>query len=174
MIVNMPTEEVFTTPDNRLVDGTIVATRAFQLIGGATVEGLRLSFEGGRVVEADAATNADAVRSYLAVDDGASRLGEVALVDGTSPVGRTGLVFKDILLDENATCHVALGNAYPFTVPGLSDDPVERANRGFNVSEIHQDIMVGGTQVDVDGIDSAGNATPILRDDRWVIEPAER
>lgn len=81
---------------------------------------------------------------------------------------------KEILLDENATCHVALGNAYPFTVPDLSDDPADRADRGFNVSEIHQDIMIGGPQVDVDGIDSSGKATPILRDDRWVIEPAAR
>jgi aminopeptidase len=173
MIVNMPTEEVFTTPDNRVAEGTVVATRTFQLIGGATVEGLRLRFEGGRVVGVEADSNADTVRSYLAADDGAVRLGEVALVDGASPVGRTGLVFNDILLDENATCHIALGNAYPFTVADLSNDPAERADRGFNVSDVHQDIMIGGPQVAVDGLDSGGNATPILRDDMWVLGAAD-
>jgi aminopeptidase len=170
MIVNMPTEEVFTTPDNRNAEGIVLATRTFQLIGGVSVDGLRLRFERGRVVDVDADSNADAVRSYLAADDGAIRLGEVALVDSSSPVGRTGLVFNDILLDENATCHIALGNAYPFTVPDLPDDPAERADRGFNVSSVHQDIMIGGPQVDVDGIDRAGNATPILRDDTWVLD----
>jgi aminopeptidase len=173
-IVNMPTEEVFTTPHNRIANGTVTATRPFQLIGGATVDGLRLRFEDGRVVEVDADRNAEAAREYLKADDGAARLGEVALVDGTSPVGRSGLVFNDILLDENAACHIALGNAYPFTVPDLPEDPTERAERGFNVSTIHQDLMIGGPDVAVDGIDRAGNATPIVRDDTWLLEPADR
>lgn len=173
-IANMPTEEVFTTPDNRIASGTVAATRPFQLIGGSIVEGLRLRFEDGRVVEVDADRHADAVREYLKADDGAVRLGEVALVDGTSPVGQSGLVFNDILLDENATCHVALGNAYPFTVPDLPAEPGDRAARGFNVSAIHQDLMIGGPDIAVDGIDRVGNATPILRDDTWVLERAER
>ncbi len=171
-IANMPTEEVFTTPDNRIAHGTVAATRPLQLLGGMTVEGLRLRFEGGRVVDVDAASNADAVREYLKADDGAGRLGEVALVDGTSPVGQTGLVFNDILIDENAACHIALGNAYPFTVPDLPEEPAERAERGFNASSIHQDLMIGGPNIAVDGIDRAGNATPILRDDTWRLEPA--
>lgn len=169
MIVNMPTEEVFTTPDNRIADGTVAMTRPTPLIGGGTVEGLRLRFENGGVVEVDADRNADAVRSRLETDAGAVRLGEVALVDGTSPVGRTGRVFNDILLDENATCHIALGSAYPFTVPDLPDDADARAQRGFNVSHIHQDMMIGGPEVAVDGLDAAGTATPILRDDVWVL-----
>lgn len=168
-VANMPTEEVFTTPDNRRAEGTVVATRPFQIIGGVTVEGLRLRFEDGRVVDIEADRNAETFRSYLAGDAGAVRLGEVALVDGASPVGRSGLVFNDILLDENATCHVALGNAYPFTVPDLPDDPQQRAIRGFNLSDVHQDIMIGGPEVAVDGIDREGRATPILRDDRWVL-----
>jgi aminopeptidase len=169
-VVNMPTEEVFTTPDNRHARGTVVATRPFQIIGGVTVEGLRLRFEDGRVAEVEADRNAETFRSYLASDAGAVRLGEVALVDGgASPVGRSGLVFNDILLDENATCHIALGNAYPFTVPDLPDDPQQRAARGFNLSDIHQDIMIGGPEVAVDGIDREGGATPILRDDVWVL-----
>jgi aminopeptidase len=168
-VANMPTEEVFTTPDNRRARGTVVATRPFQIIGGVTVEGLRLRFEDGRVVQVDADRNAETLRSYLASDAGAARLGEVALVDGASPVGRSGLVFNDILLDENATCHIALGNAYPFTVPDLPDEPQQRALRGFNLSDIHQDIMIGGPEVAVDGIDRDGGTTPILRGDAWVL-----
>jgi aminopeptidase len=170
MIANMPTEEVFTTPDNRVAEGTVAATRPVQLIGGPTVEGLRLRFEGGRVVEVEADQGADAVRARLDTDDGAVRLGEVALVDGTSPIGRSGLVFNDILFDENATCHVALGNGYSFTVPDLRADPEHRAQRGFNVSSIHQDLMIGGPQIAVDGLDAGGKATPILRDDVWVLD----
>lgn len=169
MIANMPSEEVFTTPDNRIAEGIVTATRPIPLLGGATVEGLRLRFENGRVVSVDADRNADALRSVLGSDPGAARLGEVALVDGTSPVGRSGRVFSDILLDENATCHVALGNGYPFTVPDLPGDAGGRAERGFNVSGIHQDMMIGGPEIAVDGLDTDGNATPILRDDIWVL-----
>lgn len=167
-VVNMPTEEVFTTPDNRLTEGTVVATRPFQIIGGTTIEGARLHFESGRIVEVEADRNADTLRAHLASDEGAARLGEVALVDGTSPVGRSGRVFNDVLLDENATCHIALGSAYPFTVPALPEDPEARAELGFNTSGIHQDLMIGGPHVAVDGIDDAGNFIPILRDDAWV------
>lgn len=169
MVVNMPTEEVFTTPNNRLTEGTVVATRPFQIIGGMTIEGARLRFEGGRVVEIEAARNADALRAHLASDQGAARLGEVALVDGSSPVGLSGRVFNDVLLDENATCHIALGSAYPFTVPALPEAPEARAELGFNTSAIHQDLMIGGPQVAVDGIDDTGNFVPILRDDAWVL-----
>ena len=170
IIANMPTEEVFTTPDNRVAEGSVMATRPFALIGGPTVEGLRLRFEAGRVVVVDADLNADAMRARLKTDPGAVRLGEVALVDGTSPVGRSGRMFNDILFDENATCHIALGNAYPFTVPDLPAGVEARAERGFNASDIHQDLMIGGPEVAVDGLDAAGNATPILRDDAWVLE----
>jgi aminopeptidase len=169
IIANMPTEEVFTTPDNRVADGTVTATRPFQLIGGPTVEGLRLRFEEGRVVEVEADVGAEAVRARLDTDAGAARLGEVALVDGTSPIGRSGRVFNDILFDENATCHIALGNGYSFTVPDLPSDRAGRAQRGFNMSGIHQDLMIGGPEVAVDGVDAAGKTTPILRDDTWVL-----
>lgn len=172
MVVNMPTEEVFTTPDRDRVDGVVLTTRTFQLSGGTNVEGLRVRFEGGRVVEVDAGTGADAVRAVLAKDEGAARLGEVALVDGSSPVGCSGLVFNDTLLDENATCHVAFGNAYPVTVPDLPDDADARTARGFNLSAIHQDVMIGGPAVAVDGIDGAGNVTPIIADDVWVLAEA--
>jgi aminopeptidase len=168
-IANMPTEEVFTTPDNRRVDGTVSTTRPLPLHGGAVVEGLKLRFEGGRVVEAEADTNAEAFRAAIAADEGSARLGEVALVDGLSPVGQSGRVFGDVLLDENATCHIALGSAYAFTVPDLPADEAEQDALGFNRSAIHQDTMIGGPDVSVDGLDEDGHATPILRDDVWVL-----
>ena len=168
-IVNMPTDEVFTTPDANRVDGTVTMTRPVQLLGGVLVEGPRLRFEGGRAVEIDADTNADAIRAQMASDAGAARLGEVALVDGLSPVGQTGMVFGDVLLDENATCHVAWGQAYPFTVDDLPEDEAGREELGFNSSAVHQDAMVGGPDVLVEGVVPGGERVPIIRDDVWVL-----
>lgn len=168
-VANMPTEEVFTTPDYRSVEGPVTVTKPVQLIGGALVEGLRLRFEGGRAVEIDADRNADALRAQMASDPGAARLGEVALVDGASPVGQTGLVFGDVLIDENATSHIAWGHAYAFTVPDLPADEAEQDARGFNLSGVHQDAMIGGPEVEVTGIAKNADRIPIIRDDAWVL-----
>ena len=168
-IVNMPTEEVFSTPDYRRVDGTVRATKPIQLLGGVTVEGLRLRFEGGRVVEVDAERHAEAVRAQMAADEGAGRLGEVALVDRDSRVGQSGLIFGDVLFDENASSHVAWGNAYEFTVPDLPESPEEREAVGFNRSGVHQDAMIGGPEVSVHGIEPGGARVPIIEDDVWVL-----
>jgi aminopeptidase len=169
-IANLPTEEVQTTPDCRNVVGTVAATRPVPLAGGAVVEGLRLRFDAGRVTEVEARSNADAIRSLIETDAGASRLGELALVADDSPVASSGLVFGDVLLDENAACHIAVGQAYAQTVDGLPSDPDRQVEMGFNNSEVHQDLMIGGADVAVHGVDNEGHATPIMRDGAWVLD----
>lgn len=156
MVVNLPSEEVFTTPDYRRTEGLVRMTRPINLIGGGQVEELMLRFEQGRAVRVDAARGAELVRAQMAVDPGAARLGEVALVDGSSPVGQTGMVFGDTLIDENATCHIAWGNAYAFTAPELPDDEEAQDALGFNRSAVHQDAMIGGPEIDVLGVDHDG------------------
>ena len=169
MVSNMPTEEVYTTPDHRLTEGVVRTTRPIYLISGGRVEGLALRFEQGRAVGIEAAQGADHVRAQMATDDGAARLGEVALVDGSSPVGKTGIIFGDGLIDENATCHIAWGNAYASTMRELPEDEEAQIARGFNRSNVHQDAMIGGPEVDVYGIEQSGTEVPIITADRWTL-----
>jgi aminopeptidase len=164
----MPTEEVYTSPDRHRVEGTVRMTRPTVLTNGAVVEGVRLRFESGRAVDIDADKNADGLRVQMAHDEGAARLGELALVDGSSPVGQTGIVFGDILLDENATSHIAWGQAYEDTVPGLPESRDERERLGFNHSDIHQDAMIGGPEISVTGLKD-GTEVPIIDNDAWVL-----
>lgn len=166
---NLPTEEVFSTPDYRRTEGVVRATRPLQLGRSGRVEGLCLHFEQGRVVDVEATQGADRLRAEVAVDPGAARLGEVALVDGSSVVGKTGRVFGYGLIDENATCHIALGSAYPHTMPDLPDYPEAQLALGFNRSECHDDIMIGGPEVDVFGLDGSGNETAVIVADQWVL-----
>ncbi len=168
-VANMPTEEVFTAPDARRVSGTVSATYPLDL-QGAVVRGLKIRFEEGRAVELSAEEGEALMREHIAGDDGGARLGEVALVDRDSRVGRTGIVFHDTLFDENAACHIALGDAILQTVVGASElSPEARHARGINHSSLHTDFMIGSPEVAVDGLTSSGEAVPILRDGAFVL-----
>jgi aminopeptidase len=162
-VPNLPTEEVFTSPHRLRADGTIRSTRPLALRGGM-VEGLELRLAGGEIVEARATRGEKLVRAELAIDDGARYLGEVALVDASSRVGETGVVFRNTLFDENAASHIAWGRGLPWVVDGLADDP---GSLGINDSLTHTDFMVGGPEVEIDGIEPCGSAVPLLRDGRW-------
>jgi aminopeptidase len=160
-VPNIPTEEVFTTPDPARVDGIARATKPL-FVAGALVEGLRVRFEDGRAVQIDADQGADTVRALAARDEGGGRLGEVALVDREGRIGPLDTVFFDTLLDENAASHIALGQGFAFAVGDADQDAV-------NQSQIHVDFMIGGEDVAVTGISAAGEAVPLLRNGSWQI-----
>jgi aminopeptidase len=158
---NLPTEEVFTAPDPKRVDGTVRATKPL-IAYDAEITGLCVRFEGGRAVDIDADKGADTMRGFASRDEGAARLGEVSLVDKEGRIGAMDTVFYDILIDENAASHIAIGDAYKHTV----DEP-DFAN--INRSEIHLDFMIGGPGVDVTGLTKDGERVPVLRDGVWAI-----
>ena len=159
---NIPTEEVFGTPDPERVDGYVSATMPLEL-SGSIIHGIRLEFEGGRAVKIDAASGVEALRAVATRDDGASRLGEIALVDGEGRIGPLGRVFYDTLIDENAASHIALGGAYEHPV----EDPAEIAR--VNASEVHVDFMIGSPDLNVDGLTRDGEHVPVLRNGAWQI-----
>jgi aminopeptidase len=159
---NIPTEEMFTTPDPTRADGVVTATRPL-VMHGSLIDGIRVEFEGGRAVRIDAERGADALRFAAARDDGASRLGELALVDGSGRIGPLDRVFWETLIDENAATHIALGSAYQ--TPVEDDGERERANR----SQIHVDFMIGRPELEVDGITLAGERVPVLRGGQWQV-----
>jgi aminopeptidase len=166
-IPNLPTEEVFTTPDWRRAEGTVRSTAPL-VQAGTRISGLEMRFEEGRIVDVKATSGAEIIRQQLSTDDQAPFLGEVALVDGSSAVKQTGLVFCDTLFDENATCHIAYGDGMAMAVnPNGQPSREELLALGVNVSGVHTDFMIGGPEVDVDGLDASGEATPIIRDDAW-------
>jgi len=165
----MPTEEVYSTPDFRRTEGVIASTLPL-VHGGTTIRGIRVRFESGRAVEVDADEGADVLRGLVATDEGAARLGEVALVDGTSRVGQSGVTFYDTLFDENASAHIALGGGIvPAVPPAIGLPPDELEAYGVNHSAIHVDFMVGGPEVAIDGVTRDGEAVPLLRRDEFVL-----
>jgi aminopeptidase len=172
-VPNMPTEEVFTSPDWRRTAGSATITAPFILPGaGVFVSGLRLGFEAGRIVEAEADEGADAVRAQLDSDPQARFLGEVALVDGSSRVRRAGVVFRDTLFDENAGAHIAWGQGFVETIAGAEAlDKDGQLAAGLNVAVVHTDVVIGGPGVDINGVRRGGSAVPIIVDDRWVLGP---
>jgi aminopeptidase len=162
-VANVPSEEVYTTPDPSRAEGVVRSTKPLVLGDGSIVRGLRVRFESGRAVEIDADEGGHVLRGHVSSDEGGSRLGEVALVDGEGRIGRLGTVFYDTLLDENAASHIALGGGFD----ELVTDPAERERR--NRSRIHIDFMIGGDDVDVTGITTAGERVPVLRGGAWQI-----
>jgi aminopeptidase len=162
-VPNIPTEEVFGTPDARRTEGVVTSTKPLA-VAGNVVRGLRVTFEAGRAVDVQADEGADVIRAQIAVHEDAGRLGEVALVDATSRVGQTGLTFFDTLYDENAACHIAYGSAIPV---GHTDDSDPD---GVNAAPIHTDFMIGGPEVDVDGVTPDGRVVPLLRENVWQLE----
>jgi len=158
-VANMPTEEVFTSPDARRAEGKVRSTMPLAL-GGQFVRGLELTLEEGRIVHVDAETGADLVRAHVETMENGDRLGEVALVTGESRVGRSGTLFYDTLFDENATCHIAYGAGLPFLVDG---EPPE----GLNIAGMHVDFMVGGPELEVDAVLADGTAVPLIRQEEW-------
>jgi aminopeptidase len=165
---NIPTEEVFTSPDRRRADGTITLTKPV-IVNGQVVEGLRVTFSGGRIAEVTAASGAEAVRAQLDTDDGARSLGEVSLVDRDSRIAKAGILFHNTLFDENAACHVAWGRSFPFAVAGGLDMTDEaRFELGLNHSAVHTDVVIGGAGMTVTGT-GPGGTVDIIRDDEWVL-----
>jgi aminopeptidase len=167
-VPNLPTEEVFTMPHAERVDGVVRATKPLSF-GGTLIEDFTLRFEGGRIVEANAAKGEDVLRQLVSTDPGAARLGEIALVPHSSPVAQSGLLFYNTLFDENAASHIAIGSAYKFTLSNsekMEDDAFEQA--GGNRSAVHVDLMIGSAELDIDGVLRTGGAEPLMRQGEWV------
>ncbi|MFP5206751.1 MAG: aminopeptidase, partial [Acidobacteriota bacterium] len=167
-IPNLPTEEIFTTPHRERAEGVVAATKPLSH-QGTMIEGIRVRFQRGRIVEAKATRGQEVLRKLLATDEGASRLGEVALVPHSSPIAASGLTFLNTLFDENAASHIALGQAYTGCLQGGdSMNAQELAARGANESLIHVDWMIGSGELDIDGITASGVAEPVMRKGEWV------
>jgi len=155
----MPTEEIFTTPDSRRAEGTIRSSKPLSL-NGQIIEGLDFTFEDGRIVGVDAERGAELVRSQIATNENADRLGELALVTSESRVGQSGTLFFDTLFDENATCHIAYGMGLPYAFEGEPDE-------GSNMCNVHVDFMVGAPELEVDALLADGSAVPLIRNEEW-------
>jgi aminopeptidase len=164
---NLPTEEVFTMPDRRRADGTVRATLPLSY-GGALIEDFSITFENGRVIQVHAKKNEAILKNLIETDEGASHLGEVALVPASSPIAKRGHLFYNTLFDENAACHIAIGRAYRFSLTGgekLSDEEFLAA--GGNNSLTHVDFMIGSPKMDIDGIKEDGSPEPVMRKGEW-------
>jgi aminopeptidase len=164
---NIPTEEVFTTPHARRVSGHVVSTTPLSY-QGSLIDGISVKFEEGRIVEAKATRGEEVLNKVLDTDEGARRLGEVALVPHSSPISKSGLLFLNTLFDENAACHIALGQCYSKCfVNGDKLTPEQIGAQGGNKSLIHIDWMIGSDQIDIDGVHADGRRVPVFRQGEW-------
>lgn len=167
---NMPTEEIFTLPDRNRADGTVSATFPLSY-GGSLIEDFSVTFEKGRIVKVHAKKNEAVLQKLVDTDEGSKRLGEVALVPASSPIAQRGHLFYNTLFDENASCHIAIGRAYRFTLTGgeeLTDEEFNAA--GGNTSLNHVDFMIGSPQMDIDGIREDGTREPVMRQGEWAFD----
>jgi len=167
---NMPTEEIFTLPDRQRADGTVSATFPLSY-GGSLIEDFQVTFENGKIVKVNAKKNEAILQKLVDTDEGATRLGEVALVPVNSPIARRGHLFYNTLFDENASSHIAIGRAYRFTLTGgeeLTDEEFNAA--GGNTSLTHVDFMIGSPQMDIDGIKEDGTREPVMRSGEWAFD----
>ena len=166
-MANMPTEEVFTAPDSRRVDGYISSTKPLSY-AGTIISGMKFTFKDGKVVDFSAEQGQEVLKNLLETDEGATRLGEVALVPDPSPISQSGITFFNTLFDENASNHLALGSAYAFSIQGGTEmNEEELKEAGLNRSQTHVDFMVGSNQMDIDGIREDGSTVPIFRNGDW-------
>lgn len=169
-VANIPTEEIFTLPHLMQASGHVTTTRPIS-ISGVLIDQFAFTFENGRIVRVEAKSNQAALEKLLASDEGSSRLGEVALVAASNPIGRTGMLFYDGLYDENAASHIAIGRAYRFTLSGGENMSSEEfAAAGGNDSAIHEDFMIGSSDMDVDGIFEDGTREAVMRQGEFVFE----
>ncbi len=169
-VPNIPTEEVFTMPHSRRVDGTVSSTKPLNY-GGRLIEHFSLTFEGGRVVRVEAESGAEVLEKLIATDEGAARLGEIALVPHGSPISGLGLLFYNTLFDENASSHVALGQAYTVCLNGAEAMSEQQlADAGANSSVTHVDFMIGSERMDIDGVLADGSTEPVMRAGEWAIQ----
>ena len=165
---NIPSEEVFTTPHAYKVDGTVTSTKPLSY-QGTLIDNIKVTFKDGKIIEAHASKGEEVLQKVLKSDEGASRIGEVALVPHSSPISQSGIIFYNTLFDENAASHIALGQCYSKCFKGELDlSKEEISKRGGNSSMIHIDWMIGSNEIDVDGIDQSGNSVPIFRQGEWV------
>ena len=167
---NMPTEEIFTLPDRHRAEGTVAATFPLSY-GGNLIEDFSLTFENGRIVKVNAGKNQSILQQLVDTDEGSTRLGEVSLVPASSPIGKRGYLFYNTLFDENASCHIAIGRAYRFTLIGgeeLTDE--EFMSAGGNISLNHVDFMIGSGKMDIDGIKDDGRREPVMRSGEWAFD----
>ncbi len=166
-VPNLPTEEIFTLPDRTQAEGVLRASRSLNF-GGTLIEDFTLHFSGGRVTQLSAARGEAVLRRLVESDEGAGRLGEVALVAASSPVARTGLLFANTLFDENAASHLAFGNGYRFCLrDGVAMDDEQFCAAGGNPSMIHVDFMLGSPELDIDGLSADGSVEPVMRAGEW-------